>query len=338
MMTPIVVVIDDDLAVHHRLSRLMPEVRFVSAYHASAGLKQVRTLVQQGAVIALVLVDYRLPDMDGALLAARLRIEQPELRIAPLSSVDDADVLIGVSGTLPLIPKRLSDEALVERLRAALAGAPAKALDPTLARYLAEHAAEREAVLARDVRPQIALFTGSRPLSQLIAATLQGTQTILSCQTTSATTLRALLTHFQPDLLICDASVFGAAQSVADEHRLPLLLIAMSLSAAWAAPETVAAVVVDPEPTVVAQALDAALAGDRYRDPLLDLVPQQLKPSPAELRLLPFILRDTPLDEIADQLNLSYDSARKYRSALFLRLELRSPSELRAAIDALRSL
>jgi len=60
--------------------------------------------------------------------------------------------------------------------------------------------------------------------------------------------------------------------------------------------------------------------------------------SPAELRLLPFILRDTPLDEIADQLNLSYDSARKYRSALFLRLELRSPSELRAAIDALRSL
>lgn len=331
------VVIDDEPAVHHRLARLMPGVQLVSAYQSATGLRQLRTLIAQGATIALVVVDFRLPDMDGGLLAARIRAEWPDVRIAPFSSVDDADHVIGVSGTLPLIPKRLSDDELVVRFQAALDGAPAKPLERALASYLAEQARAREELLARDERPRVALLASSRALIQLLAGRLQETTATLSCQAVSVATLRTLLVHVQADLVLCDASALPNALSVATEYQLPLIVVAMSLSAAWAAPDTLGAIVVEPEPEQLGRAVAAISAGERYRDPLLALVSQQLQLSAAEERLLPYILRETPLEDTAEQLTLSYDSVRKARSTLLQRLDVRSVAELRALIDALQS-
>lgn len=86
----------------------------------------LRELAQNREAVDLVLLDYRLPGVDGLRCAIRLREMYPELALGLLSGVDDPTLAHRArsAGLVACLSKSLEIPALVDRLRRLAEGEP----------------------------------------------------------------------------------------------------------------------------------------------------------------------------------------------------------------------
>lgn len=137
-MSPIrVLLVDDHPVVRSGLAGLLsaePDVEVVGeAADGAAAVEAARTLVPD-----LVLMDLRMPVLDGAAATARIRAETPSVHVLVLTTYEtDADILRAVeAGATGYLLKDTPREQLVAGVRAAARGE--SALSPTVARRLVD--------------------------------------------------------------------------------------------------------------------------------------------------------------------------------------------------------
>ena len=130
-----VLIVDDQALFREALATLLevqPEIEVVG--EAGDGEQAVRRCAELRPDV--VLMDLRMPVLDGIAATNRLRVEQPEVRVLALTTFDDdADVFAAVrAGALGYLLKDVSSARLVEALVAARRGE--SVLQPSVAAKL----------------------------------------------------------------------------------------------------------------------------------------------------------------------------------------------------------
>ncbi|MEV8441139.1 response regulator transcription factor [Actinosynnema sp. NPDC051121] len=134
--SPVRVLIADDQALFREalatLLEVQPEIEVVG--EAGDGEQAVRRCAELRPDV--VLMDLRMPVLDGITATARLRVEQPGVRVLALTTFDDdADVFAALrAGALGYLLKDVSSARLVEALVAARRGE--SVLQPSVAAKL----------------------------------------------------------------------------------------------------------------------------------------------------------------------------------------------------------
>jgi DNA-binding NarL/FixJ family response regulator len=133
MTGPVRVLIVDDQALFREalaaLLEVQPEIEVVG--EAGDGEQAVRLCAELRPDV--VLMDLRMPVLDGIAATNRLRVEQPDVRVLALTTFDDdADVFAALrAGALGYLLKDVSSARLVEALVAARRGE--SVLQPSIA-------------------------------------------------------------------------------------------------------------------------------------------------------------------------------------------------------------
>ncbi|WP_258726069.1 response regulator [Cellulomonas sp. NS3] len=151
-MNPVrVLVVDDHPVVRSGLTGLLaaePDIEVVGeAADGQAAVDAARTLTPD-----LVLMDLRMPVLDGAAATARIRAETPSVHVLVLTTYEtDTDILRAVeAGATGYLLKDTPREQLVAGVRAAARGE--SALSPTVARRLVEQLrSDRDRLSAREL-------------------------------------------------------------------------------------------------------------------------------------------------------------------------------------------
>lgn len=118
-------VIDDDPAIRRSLDRLLRAVGFrVALYAQPTGFLNVAAGLSAGCV----LLDLRMPEMDGFELHARLRHVNPNLPVIVVTAQGDVQTAVRAmkAGAADFIEKPYSDDALIASIESALASTAAK--------------------------------------------------------------------------------------------------------------------------------------------------------------------------------------------------------------------
>jgi CheY-like chemotaxis protein len=334
-MEPLLVLIDDDIREHRRLQALLPELDLRSYYTAQQALAGIRQLRSGPAPLGLIVLDYRLPDLDGAMLAPLLQELAPTTRVLPYSSLPEGGRLLGFTTAMPFLSKASPDAVIRTTLLGALGmpTEPQRPADPVVSRYLAGHAAQHVRALGQ--RTRVGLLCGARALLQSIIEALHTAGIAPALQASNEASMRSTMGRLSLGCLVADELAWEPATRLAGEHSLPLVLVALRPSVALVAVAQTAAVVLDL--AHLGDAVEAAVAGRGYRDPGVDVLLRRLDLSPQELQLLPSILRDLRPAEAAAIWGMSEGAFRKARSRLFQRFDVTNVIGLQAAIDRLAS-
>lgn len=130
-----ILIVDDQALFREALAALLevqPEIEVVG--EAGNGEQAVRLAAELRPDV--VLMDLRMPVLDGIAATARLRLEQPEVRVLALTTFDDdADVFAALrAGAVGYLLKDVSSTRLVEALVAARRGE--SVLQPSVAAKL----------------------------------------------------------------------------------------------------------------------------------------------------------------------------------------------------------
>jgi DNA-binding NarL/FixJ family response regulator len=118
-----VLIVDDDRMFAEALEEPLgafPDLEIVGSAHSAAeGLARVAHERPH-----VVLMDFGLPDMDGARATAELREAHPEIRVLMLTALVDEGVLLAAleAGVVGYVIKRQTVAELVDAIRAAYAG------------------------------------------------------------------------------------------------------------------------------------------------------------------------------------------------------------------------
>lgn len=133
--------VDDQALFREALAALLevqPEIEVVG--EAGNGEEAVRLAADLRPDV--VLMDLRMPVLDGIAATARLRLEQPDVRVLALTTFDDdADVFAALrAGAVGYLLKDVSSARLVEALVAARRGE--SALQPSVAAKLVARVAQ----------------------------------------------------------------------------------------------------------------------------------------------------------------------------------------------------
>src|SRR4051794_31905493 len=160
-----VVVADDQTAVREGLVvllELMPDITVVGA--AADGDEAVALVAAHGADV--VLMDLRMPRLDGVAATARIRAEHPDTQVVVLTTyAEDADILAALrAGALGYLTKDAGRTQIAQAVRTAAAGQ--SVLDPVVQRRLVE------AAVPPPVEPPGGLTAREAEVLQLIAAGL----------------------------------------------------------------------------------------------------------------------------------------------------------------------
>ncbi|TVQ16941.1 MAG: DNA-binding response regulator [Spirochaetaceae bacterium] len=131
-----VAVVDDDGLIRDGLGAILEthdDIEFVGA----AGDGETGVELCRRANPDVVLMDVRMPGVDGVAATARIRAEQPQIKVIILTTFDDADYIRGAidAGAEGYILKSSAADAIVESVRAVHRGTTV--LQTEIARRLA---------------------------------------------------------------------------------------------------------------------------------------------------------------------------------------------------------
>lgn len=116
---PSVYVVDDDPAIRRSLERLLDAVGFrvISFATPTAFLGAADDLA-----MGCVLLDLRMPEMDGFEVQARLLLINPDLPVIVITAQGDVQIAVRAmkAGAVDFIEKPYSDDALVSAIESAL--------------------------------------------------------------------------------------------------------------------------------------------------------------------------------------------------------------------------
>ncbi len=122
---PFVYVVDDDPAIRRSLERLLDAVGFrVTSYATPTAFLGVADDLAMGCV----LLDLRMPEMDGFEVQARLMLINPDLPVIVITAQGDIRTAVRAmkAGAFDFIEKPYGDEALIAAIESALAAGAAK--------------------------------------------------------------------------------------------------------------------------------------------------------------------------------------------------------------------
>jgi two-component system, LuxR family, response regulator FixJ len=115
----LVYVVDDDLAIRRSLERLLDAAGFrVTSFATPAAFLGVADDLAMGCVM----LDLRMPKMDGFEVLARLRQLNPDLVVIVITAQGDVQTAVRTmkAGAVDFIEKPYSDDALIAAIEAAL--------------------------------------------------------------------------------------------------------------------------------------------------------------------------------------------------------------------------
>jgi two-component system response regulator FixJ len=118
-------IIDDDPAIRRSLERLLDAVGFqVASYAAPKAFLGVAA----GLPVGCVLLDLRMPEMDGLEVQARLLLINPDLPVIVMTAQGDVHTAVRAmkAGAVDFIEKPYSDDVLIAAIEFALKGAVRK--------------------------------------------------------------------------------------------------------------------------------------------------------------------------------------------------------------------
>ena len=118
-------VIDDDPAIRRSLERLLDAVGFqVASYATPKAFLDVAGSLLGGCV----LLDLRMPEMDGFEVHARLRLINPDLPVIVVTAQGDVQTAVRAmkAGAVDFIEKPYSDDTLIAAIESALKTGAAK--------------------------------------------------------------------------------------------------------------------------------------------------------------------------------------------------------------------
>jgi DNA-binding NarL/FixJ family response regulator len=336
---PVALVVDDDRAVVEQVRLAVPDWQVHAANDGAAGMAFVRA---HWDTLDLVVLDVRMPH-DGVMVCAQIGVEArmrgapPRFRILPYTAAEDVGDLLIELGCAPALLKPAARDLLRLRLQQALGLPPTPPPTSAFLNYLQSLAARSEHELTAQCQaaPQVAILASSAMLSGALREAFASAGATVRVDSTSADGLRPMLAQWRVAALVADSGAQTSAAALACDFGLPLLVIALSISAAYRALDSAAGVVIDASISQnLAAALAAVVAGDRYRDPALDapFAGGVLSRQEQELTLL--LLQGWPTDAIARQLKLQPQTIREYRSRIYGKLAVSNLDQLREWIDS----
>ena len=126
-------VVDDDPGIRRSLERLLDAVGFQVASYATPKA----FLAVAGSLLGgCVLLDLRMPEMDGFEVQARLRLINPDLPVIVVTAQGDVQTAVRVmkTGAADFIEKPYSDDDLIAAIESALKTGPAEGRTDDIAR------------------------------------------------------------------------------------------------------------------------------------------------------------------------------------------------------------
>jgi DNA-binding NarL/FixJ family response regulator len=132
-----VVIADDQTVVREGLVTLLETMPEVEVVGSAADGEQVVALVAELAP-HVVLMDLRMPRMDGVEATRRIRIEHPQTQVVVLTTFADDESIVGAlrAGAIGYLTKDAGREHILRALEAAISGQAV--LDPTVQARLVE--------------------------------------------------------------------------------------------------------------------------------------------------------------------------------------------------------
>lgn len=156
---PVRVLLVDDQALFREALGTLLSVRDDIEVVGQAG--DGHQALRQAAALApdVVLMDLRMPVLDGIAATRRLRVDQPDIRVLALTTFDDdEDVFAALrAGAVGYLLKDVSSERLVEAVRAAARGE--SVLEPSVAAKVVARFAELDDTVAARAQPLVVPLT-----------------------------------------------------------------------------------------------------------------------------------------------------------------------------------
>lgn len=169
-----VLVADDQTAVRQGLLTLLGTMPGIEAVGSAAdGAEAVALVAELGPDV--VLMDLRMPDVDGVEATRRIRAEHPGTQVVVLTTYADDESILGAlrAGAIGYLTKDAGREDIARALEAAASGQAI--LDPAVQARLVEVAAVPRALGAAPVLPD-GLTTREGEVLTLIASGLSNTE------------------------------------------------------------------------------------------------------------------------------------------------------------------
>jgi two-component system, cell cycle sensor histidine kinase and response regulator CckA len=116
-----ILAVDDDRAVRNLIEQVLRDAGY-RVLVADGGWSAIRKFESSGAPVELLLTDVIMPDLTGPVLAERLRVKKPDLRVLFISGFHDADLVqrFVTRKGFTLLPKPFTVEALLRVVEEAL--------------------------------------------------------------------------------------------------------------------------------------------------------------------------------------------------------------------------
>lgn len=153
-----VLLVDDQALFREALGTLLSVRDDIEVVGQAADGQQA---LRQAAALApdVVLMDLRMPVLDGIAATRRLRADQPDVRVLALTTFDDDEEVFAAlrAGAVGYLLKDVSSEGLVEAVRAAARGE--SALEPSVAAKVVARFAELDDTVAPAPQPLVVPLT-----------------------------------------------------------------------------------------------------------------------------------------------------------------------------------
>jgi DNA-binding NarL/FixJ family response regulator len=335
--TPVILVIDDDpLATASIRHAAPPGWQVHEAHDGVVGLKTARA---QRSSLSLVILDVHMPH-DGVMVAVQIRHEFPDIPILPCTADDRGLAVMALLGCAPPLLKPAPTHAITAALEEAITFCPPPLTASPLLTYTYQCARDSERHLRQQrATLQVATLTSSDMVRSGLRASILAAGGTINIEATSARSLRRGLACCSVGLLVADSRLQDEAALVARELKLPLLIVALSVTTGYRAVDVGQGVVVDPVAIdTLAQALAQVAAGGRFCDPALDASFANGLLSVSEKELLVLVLQGWETEAIIERLKLQPQTVREYRSRIYAKLGVTSLNQLYERVDALQHL